>query len=169
MNRTHSSQAIVCYTKIPPARGIALKSYRICLLDGYLSASQIRSLTPMSALPPKSDRLLRCRQCPLCAISDQSAAQQNEPLFDHLVAKLQERLSRRQAERLGCLQIDSQFKSDGRLHWQISRFLTLENAIHVCTCPPADVAGRARSPPEFLRQQIVDKAKWSAVPAHSPT
>jgi hypothetical protein len=29
-----------------PARGIVLKSYRTCLLDGYLSASQIRSTTP---------------------------------------------------------------------------------------------------------------------------
>jgi hypothetical protein len=46
VNRTHSSRAIVCCTTIPPARGIAPKSYRTCLLDGYLSASQIRSSTP---------------------------------------------------------------------------------------------------------------------------
>jgi hypothetical protein len=35
-----------CCTTTPPARGIALRSYRTCLLDGYLSASQIRSTTP---------------------------------------------------------------------------------------------------------------------------
>jgi hypothetical protein len=45
-NRTHSSRAIVCYTTMSPARGIALKSYRTCQLDGYLSASQIWSTTP---------------------------------------------------------------------------------------------------------------------------
>ena len=45
VNRTHSSRAIVCYTTIPPARGIALKSYRSCPLDGCLSASPIRSTT----------------------------------------------------------------------------------------------------------------------------
>jgi hypothetical protein len=34
---------------------------------------------------PESDRLLHCREVTLCAISDQSAVQQNRPLFDHLV------------------------------------------------------------------------------------
>jgi hypothetical protein len=34
---------------------------------------------------PNSDRLLRRREVTLCAISDQSAVQQNCGLFDHLV------------------------------------------------------------------------------------
>jgi len=34
---------------------------------------------------PKSDRLLRCREMTLCANTDQSAVQQNRPLFDYLV------------------------------------------------------------------------------------
>ena len=34
---------------------------------------------------PKSDRLLRCREMTLCAISDRSALQQNYALFDNLV------------------------------------------------------------------------------------
>src|SRR5215472_2682533 len=29
----------------------------------------------------------------------------------------------------------------GRLHWQITRLLALENAMHILTCAPADVAG----------------------------
>ena len=32
---------------------------------------------------PESDRSLRCREMTLCAISDQSAAQQNGVLFNH--------------------------------------------------------------------------------------
>jgi hypothetical protein len=34
---------------------------------------------------PESDRLLRCRELTLWAIIDQSAAQQDRALFDHLV------------------------------------------------------------------------------------
>ena len=64
---THSSRAIVCYTTTPPARGTALKSYRTCLLDGYLSASQIRSSTPP--------------RCPLWVISGHLQCKTACPLY----------------------------------------------------------------------------------------
>ena len=34
---------------------------------------------------PQSGRLLRCHEMTLCAITDQSAVQQNTVLFDHLI------------------------------------------------------------------------------------
>src|SRR5262249_37075757 len=75
---------IACYTTISRARGIVLKSYRTCLLDGYLSASPVRSSTPPrclprvktrrtqsehieSALPPKSGRGADMTRGPRCA------------------------------------------------------------------------------------------------------
>jgi hypothetical protein len=42
----------------------------------------------MSALHPIATGLLRCREMTLCANFDQSAAQQNGALFDHLVGAL---------------------------------------------------------------------------------
>jgi hypothetical protein len=55
---------------------------------------------------PESDRLLRRREMTLCAISDQSAVQQNGSLIDHLVGAAKERERDGDAERLGGFQID---------------------------------------------------------------
>jgi len=60
----HSSRAIACYTTIPRARGIVLKSYRTCLLDGYLSASQIRSSTPCGHMQRCGASLQMCSPQP---------------------------------------------------------------------------------------------------------
>src|SRR5215472_9050217 len=88
---------------------------------------------------PKSGHCIAPQRMSALCQKQTYAVQQISTLFDHLVAKLQERFSNRQAERLGCLQIDNEFELYWRLHWQISWPLTPENAIHVCTCTPADV------------------------------
>ena len=48
------------------------------------------------------------------------APQHNAPLFDHLVGGRQDRGRHREAERLGGLQVDNQFKLDWLLHGQIA-------------------------------------------------
>ena len=51
--------------------------------------------------------------------------------LDHLVGEQQEQLGKREAERLGRLKIDDEFKLDWRLHWQIARRLAFEDAINI--------------------------------------
>src|SRR3954465_2901840 len=50
-----------------------------------------------------------------------------EPLFDHLVSSLQDRLRHGQAERLSGLEIDNQLEPGRLLNRQIGRLLTLED------------------------------------------
>ena len=49
------------------------------------------STYPDVRFAPKSDRLLRCREVTLCAKFDQSAPQQNWPLFNHPVREGKQR------------------------------------------------------------------------------
>jgi len=58
---------------------------------------------------PESDRLLRRREVTLCAISDQSAAQQKEVLFDHLSGSEEPRRNG-ESKRFCSLQIDRKLK-----------------------------------------------------------
>ena len=98
----------------------------------------------MSALPPiatvKAD--LGKKACPLyprkqtCALQCAMSAKGPEAdiprhSLDHLVGKQQERLGRREAECLGRLEIDDEFKFDWRLHRQVACLFTFENAINI--------------------------------------
>ena len=86
-----------------------------------------RSAIAMSALPPKADLGRDGWACPLCAISGHRA------LFDHLGGASDQRGWYNEAERLSG---DDGLILGRRLHWQISRFFALENAIDVAGCEP---------------------------------
>jgi hypothetical protein len=52
-------------------------------------------------------------------------------LFDHLVRACEQRIGRIEAERLGSLEVDHQFKFGRKLNRQFARLFTLENAIDI--------------------------------------
>ena len=84
-----------------------------------------RSAISMSALPPKADMCGATRDVRFGPIADIWLS------LDHLVGEQQEQLGKREAERLGRLKIDDEFKLDWRLHWQIARRLAFEDAINI--------------------------------------
>src|SRR5882672_2674701 len=55
--------------------------------------------------------------------------------LDHLVGRNEELVRHIEAERLGCLEIESRFVLSGCLHWKVGGLLALEDAV--------DIAGRA--------------------------
>src|SRR4249919_3091188 len=75
------------------------------------------------ALP---DAHVRCNLgCPLSARSG------HQHLFDHLVGALLKRNRRLKAQYLGSLEIEHQLELDRELHRKLTRFLALQNSIHV--------------------------------------
>ena len=58
------------------------------------------------------------------------------PLFDDLIGAREQHRRYREAERLGCLEVDDEFKFGRRLHWQIARSLALQDTIHVPSTAP---------------------------------
>src|SRR6266851_6950014 len=52
------------------------------------------------------------------------------PLLDHLIGPLQERLRDRQAEGLGGLEVDDQFKVRRLFDWYVGRLGTSEDLVH---------------------------------------
>ena len=53
------------------------------------------------------------------------------PLFDHFIGQEQKGFADRKTESFGCFEIDGELELVGRLHRQIARALTLENAIDI--------------------------------------
>ena len=64
-----------------------------------------------------------------------NAPQQTTSLFNHIVCGGEQRLRYIEPKRLGGLEVDHEFVLGRRLHRQVGRLLTSENAI--------DIAGRA--------------------------
>src|SRR5712691_142092 len=67
-----------------------------------------------------------------------------DPSFDHLVGALLKMQRHVEAERLGGLEVDHQLVLDRRLHRQVCRLLTLEDAIDVTGRTPK-IIGQVRS------------------------
>jgi hypothetical protein len=61
-------------------------------------------------------------------------------LFDHLVGACEERGRHREAECLGCFEIDHQLVLSGRLHRQVGWLLALEDAIDIA-CRALELVG----------------------------
>ena len=59
------------------------------------------------------------------------APQQTISLFYHLVGAGEQRGWQREAERVGCFQVDEEFKLDRLINRDVARFRPLENLIHV--------------------------------------
>src|SRR5262245_38701881 len=70
---------------------------------------------------PNSDTKSGHSRCPLCAISDQSAPQQNSSLFDHFVRGAEQRRRHGEAEHPGGRSVDHQLQlcrlHDGQVCW----------------------------------------------------
>jgi hypothetical protein len=64
-------------------------------------------------------------QCPLCAKSGQSAAQQRVALFDHRVGAREHRCGNVDADRLGSLDVDGKLKLGALGDGQIAGFQPL--------------------------------------------
>src|SRR5271156_5273267 len=55
----------------------------------------------------------------------------SKKLFDHVVSSGEQRWRHRNAERLRGLEIDGEIELGRLHHWQVSRFLTFENAADI--------------------------------------
>jgi hypothetical protein len=96
------------------------------------SRTDIEAQLPDVRFTPESGHCGATVGCPLCAKSGHWPTS-----ADHLVGGGEQRLRHGQPECLCGFEIDDQFILGGRLHWEIARLLTPENAI--------DIAGRARA------------------------
>ena len=106
---------------VVPARVAGTTLCRKCLI--LLGLAKVPR--PVHAVPPKADMCGAARDVRFGPIADIWLS------LDHLVGEQQERLGKREAERLGRLKIDDEFKLDWRLHWQIARRLAFEDAINI--------------------------------------
>jgi hypothetical protein len=87
----------------------------------HVGSGQLRTRYPTRSILP-------------CDTSGCEQSQQGSPLFDHLVGARKHSGRQIKAKRLGGFQVEHQLVFHRRLHQQLSRRFTLENAI--------DVAGR---------------------------
>src|SRR5262249_2984224 len=90
----------------------------------------LRLVRLMSALPPKADIGTRSWNVRFVPIADSCSAAK-EPLFDHLICRIQKARRYCEAERFGGLKVDGQFVFGWCLHWKVGRLLALEDAINV--------------------------------------
>src|SRR5690349_13112282 len=79
----------------------------------------------MSALTPKADMCSALAY--VCLVPVASVPR----LIEHFVGDSEERIGNVETEGLGCLKVDRHLMLGWRLHWQVSRLLTFENAINV--------------------------------------
>jgi hypothetical protein len=87
---------------------------------------------------------MQCKKaCPLYPQERTYAAQQTALLFDHLVRACDERGRHREAECLGCFEIDHQLVLSGRLHRQVGWLFALEDAIDIA-CRAPELVGNIR-------------------------
>src|SRR5581483_1451142 len=68
---------------------------------------------------------------PCVLVRFRGSTSRHHALFDHLVSTGKQRWRHRQPQFLRGLQIDDEFISGWRLHWQVSRLFTPEDAIDV--------------------------------------
>src|SRR5262245_66316431 len=85
---------------------------------------------------PNSGLLQRTRPCPLWANSRLMQRSKTASLFDHLIRTGEQRRRHSQPKRLRGFQIDNELVLGRRLHRQVSRFLSLEDAIDVAGSAP---------------------------------
>src|SRR5262249_683876 len=87
-------------------------------------------------------------------------------LFDYLVGLRKQCRWHCYAQSLSCLEIDHQFVLCWRLHWKIARFLALEDAIDIASCPPEhlNIVGPVRDQPTIhcIKAKRVDSGQFVA-------
>ena len=80
-------------------------------------------------------RNVHCKSsCPLWANSGLMQRSKKRSLFDHLIGAGEQRRRHREAECLGSFEVDHQLILSWRLHWQLSRLLTLQHATNLVGC-----------------------------------
>src|SRR6266571_7127509 len=67
------------------------------------------------------------------------STQSSTPSFDDSIRPIQNRLRNRQADLLGCFQVDHQLKLRWLLDWQVSRLCTFEDLVHIRSGTPVHV------------------------------
>src|SRR5664280_201854 len=80
---------------------------------------------------PLATKMLRCRECPLCAKSRLMHRSKTASLFDHLVGAGDERGRHDETKCLGSLEVDEQLEFGGLIVRDVARFGPVEDLVHV--------------------------------------
>jgi hypothetical protein len=91
----------------------------------FRSQADICSAKRHVRFTPKSGHVRCTSACPLCAISDQSAAHQTTTLFDHIVGPDEQGRRDFETKRSGGSQVDHQIEPSGQHERQFANFFAL--------------------------------------------
>ncbi len=86
-------------------------------------------------------------------------------LLDDLIRSRQHFGWNRQTDLLRGFQIDHELKPHGLLHWQISRFGSLQNFVHITSRAPIDVSGvhPVKHEAAFIDKLLLEVNGWKPV------